>query len=108
MAMRAVKVTRKGQITLPAELRKKFEIEEGDIVYIREGEHGLEILTPGDWVARTAGMFRDETREHPIEWDRDEIWTEIARERLERSLEHSSEEDIHTIAEPSGEPYDHN
>lgn len=59
MAMRAVKVTRKGQITLPAELRKEFGIEEGHVLYVAKGEHGIEIRTPGSFVARTAGIFRD-------------------------------------------------
>lgn len=40
MIAKAVKVTRKGQITLPVELRKEFDINEGDIVYVRKGEHG--------------------------------------------------------------------
>jgi AbrB family looped-hinge helix DNA binding protein len=103
MAIRAVKVTRKGQITLPAELRKKFEIEEGDVVYITEGEHGLEIRTPGDWVARTAGMFRDYVGKRPLEWDRDQVWTEIARERFEIT----SVNDFPEASEPSDELNDH-
>ncbi len=102
MAMRAVKVTRKGQITLPAELRNKFEIKEGDIVYINEGEHGLEILTPGDWVTRTAGMFRDYAGERPLEWDREQVWTEIARERFEAAMIDDS-----STPEPSDESHDH-
>lgn len=91
MAMRAVKVTRKGQITLPVELRKKYDIEEGDIVYIREGEHGIEITTPGTFASRTAGIFRDyasklaplepdEIREHAAR-----AWTEDAMMGLEPS-----------------------
>lgn len=59
MVSRTVKVTRKGQITLPAELRKEFGIEEGDTLYFVKGERGIEIRTPGSFVARTAGMFRD-------------------------------------------------
>lgn len=59
MVSRPVKVTRKGQITLPVDLRKEFGIEEGDILYIVKGERGIEIRTPGSFVVRTAGIFRD-------------------------------------------------
>ncbi len=59
MVTKPVKVTRKGQITLPIELRKEFGIEEGDIVYVVKGEHGIEIRTPGSFVTRTAGIFRE-------------------------------------------------
>lgn len=59
MVSRTVKVTRKGQITLPVELRKEFGIEEGDVLYVVRGERGIEIRTPGSFVARTAGIFRD-------------------------------------------------
>lgn len=58
MVTRTVKVTRKGQITLPSELRKEFGIEEGDVLYVVKGERGIEIRTPGSFVARTAGIFR--------------------------------------------------
>ncbi len=59
MVAKPVKVTRKGQITLPSELRKEFGIEEGDVLYVVKGERGIEIRTPGSFVARTAGIFRD-------------------------------------------------
>lgn len=59
MATKPVKVTRKGQITVPIELRKEFGIEEGDLVYVVKGERGIEIRTPGSFVARTAGIFRE-------------------------------------------------
>jgi AbrB family looped-hinge helix DNA binding protein len=59
MATRTVKVTRKGQITLPVELRKEFGIEEGDVLYVVKGERGIEIRTPGSFIVRTAGIFRE-------------------------------------------------
>ena len=89
MVAKAVKVTRKGQITLPAELRRELGINEGDIVYVRKGEHGIEITTPEDIVARTAGIFKeyadklgplepDEIREHAARY-----WTEDAMAGIE-------------------------
>jgi AbrB family looped-hinge helix DNA binding protein len=107
MVTKGVKVTRKGQITLPVELRKEFGIKEGDVVYLRRGEHGIEILTPDDWVARTAGMFRDYAGEGPLEWDRDEVWTEIARERYERSLEDTPRDELPGLNRLPDEPNDH-
>jgi len=101
MVAKAVKVTRKGQITLPVELRREFDINEGDIVYVRKGEHGIEITTPEDFVSRTAGMFKDYVKDGPIEWDRDQIWTDFARERYERLQEYSVEDsDEPTVGPP--------
>jgi len=39
--MTEVSVTRKGQITIPVELRRKFGIEEGAKVEVVEEEHGI-------------------------------------------------------------------
>jgi AbrB family looped-hinge helix DNA binding protein len=103
---KGVKVTRKGQITLPVALRKEFGIEEGDTVFLHRSDRGIEILTSKDWVARTAGMFRDYAADGPLEWDREEIWTEIARERFERTLEDDPKEAARLTADSSGGPYD--
>jgi AbrB family looped-hinge helix DNA binding protein len=51
-------VTRKGQITIPAEIRKEMNIKEGDrVIFVRFG-NSLELLTPGEIVRRTAGSLR--------------------------------------------------
>jgi AbrB family looped-hinge helix DNA binding protein len=96
MVAKAVKVTRKGQITLPVELRKEFDIKEGDIVYVRKGEHGIEITTPEEIVARTAGLFKkyadklgplepDEIREHAARY-----WAEDAMAGIEFGEDNAS------------------
>ena len=36
-----VKVTRKGQITIPKKLREKFGIKEGDLLIVEETENGI-------------------------------------------------------------------
>ena len=95
MVPKAVKVTRKGQITLPAELRKEFDIEEGDIVYVHKGTHGIEIRTPEELTAKLRGTLRDYAQNGPVEWDRDDIWTDIASEREERVLRQIAEESTH-------------
>ena len=40
MISKKIKVTNKGMITIPAELRKKYNIKDGDYVIVQEDEHG--------------------------------------------------------------------
>ena len=41
-----VKVTRKGQTTIPVEVRQKLVIKEGDKLLVEATEHGQVIFTP--------------------------------------------------------------
>jgi len=41
-----VKVTRKGQTTIPVEVREKLVIKEGDRLLVEATEHGQIIFTP--------------------------------------------------------------
>ncbi len=43
--MYKVTVSSKGQISLPAELRRKYELDQGDIMLVQETEEGL-VLSP--------------------------------------------------------------
>jgi antitoxin PrlF len=55
--MALTKITSKGQITLPAEFRKREGFHPGDKVRVREADGAL-IVEPADaWVKRTAGML---------------------------------------------------
>lgn len=66
MALRASKVTRKGQVTIPVEFRKKFHIEEGDTVFFEErGDHVL-IVRPEDTVDWTSGALRQYAKGRPL------------------------------------------
>jgi len=40
MADKVVKVTNKGMITIPAEIRKKYNISDGDYVLVKEEKNG--------------------------------------------------------------------
>jgi len=51
-----VKVTRKGQVTIPANYRKKYKIREGVKVAFRE-EHGRLIIEPITPIEDLAGVF---------------------------------------------------
>lgn len=62
--MKEVIVTRKGQITIPAEYRKKYNIEVGDRVLIEDTGRGL-LLKPIPSLEELAGadVGRYETKE---------------------------------------------
>lgn len=55
---RTTKVTRKGQVTIPVELREEFGLEEGDEVVWQSGEEGL-VVRPAKRDAGR-GMLVDE------------------------------------------------
>lgn len=56
-------VTRKGQITIPAEVRHEPQIREGDrVVVVRERDHAI-LRRAEDVVARTAGALSKNRRE---------------------------------------------
>ena len=46
MIQKTVKITNKGMISIPASLRKKFHLKDGDHVIIGENENGTMQITP--------------------------------------------------------------
>lgn len=42
--LKSVKVGSRGQIVIPLELRKKFDIKEGEILFVCENESRIEII----------------------------------------------------------------
>jgi AbrB family looped-hinge helix DNA binding protein len=49
-------MTRKGQITIPVEIRRRWDLKEGDrVTFIEDGDE-VKIVPVGDVVARTAGI----------------------------------------------------
>lgn len=46
MADKVVKVTNKGMISIPAEIRKKYKISDGDYVLVKEEENGQIRIIP--------------------------------------------------------------
>lgn len=59
MTIRIVTVKQKGQITLPADLRRKYHFEEDSKVAIEERAGALVMSHPEDVVDPTAGIFKD-------------------------------------------------
>ena len=63
MATHLTVMTRKGQITIPADVRRALGLKQGDKVAVSL-DNGRALLMPyGSVVARTAGILRDDT--HP-------------------------------------------
>lgn len=57
-------VTRKGQITIPVEIRRALDLKEGDkVVVVLQGDEAR-IRAAGSVVARTEGLFN--TRKPPL------------------------------------------
>ena len=52
-----VKVTRKGQTTIPVEVRQKLVIKEGDKLLVEATEHGQVVLTPIRKLEDSAGIY---------------------------------------------------
>lgn len=51
-------VTRKGQVTIPAEIRKALGIQRGDKVAFQLEDHHVRLSRAGSVVERTAGVFQ--------------------------------------------------
>ena len=52
-----VKVTRKGQTTIPIEVRQKLVIREGDRLLVEATERGQVVFTPIRRLEECAGMY---------------------------------------------------
>lgn len=78
----------KGQITIPATLRQKMQWSEGIEVIFEERDGSLVLTSAEDLVNRTAGSLAAYAKpDEPLEYDRDEIWSEMALERWNRVLD---------------------
>lgn len=65
MIEKSVKVTNKGMISIPAAIRKKYNINDGDYVVVREDEDGTLRLIPIESIEslRKRALTIDESRE---------------------------------------------
>lgn len=82
MASQSSKVTRKGQVTIPAELREEFDIREGDYVVFQRVNDDLVVKREMDIVKRTAGALKQYRKATPIDPadERAAVEATIARE----------------------------
>ncbi len=55
--MAATKMTRKGQVTIPAEIRQHLHLSEGDLFVVEEVDGKVVFESQRDIARRTAGVF---------------------------------------------------
>ena len=72
-------MTRKGQITVPAEVRRAMGVSVGDRIAVRVDDSGEVQIAPAEsWTARTAGIFRDFVTGPPMTAEELRIAAEVA------------------------------
>ena len=81
----ASKVTRKGQVTVPIEIRRALGINEGDHVTFVLDDGGARLKRRGSVVEQTAGMFKTDGPPLSAEELRAAAEQAIADEVMERS-----------------------
>lgn len=84
MNERVTVVTRKGQITIPAEIRKALELSEGDKVAVSLDGEEVKVRRSHGVVARTAGILRSDTAALSAEELREAAERAIAEDVVER------------------------
>ena len=79
------RVTRKGQVTVPVQIRKALGLNEGDTVaFVLEGRKGARLRRCRNVVDQTAGVFQTEAAPLPAEKLRDVAEGAIAQSVVER------------------------
>jgi AbrB family looped-hinge helix DNA binding protein len=81
-------VTRKGQVTIPAEARKALGIKEGDVVSFVWQDNSLKLERLQSWTDRTKGIFKHAARGLTREQEKEEFEQAVADEVIE-SLDRS-------------------
>ncbi len=63
--MAATKMTRKGQVTIPAAIREKLHLKEGDFLVVNEVGGKVVMESQREIIHRTAGVFAEYARNLP-------------------------------------------
>ena len=86
MAVAVSTVTRKGQVTLPVEIRRALGIKQGDKIAFEVDGQGVARLARQDtFTARTAGIVKTNRPPLPVEELRKAAEAAVADEASERS-----------------------
>lgn len=82
MPQRTTVLTRKGQITIPVEIRRALALEEGDqlAVILEDGQARLVPSGRGSVVTRTAGALKSDRPRLSAEEERDAFERAVAEE----------------------------
>jgi antitoxin PrlF len=78
-------VTRKGQVTIPADIRRALGIEEGDKVAFVLEDDQVKLTRKGSVVEQTAGALKSNIPALSLREEREAAEQAIAEEALERS-----------------------
>lgn len=92
MAVHSVNVRHKGQMTLPVEVREDLGIKEGGRLLLERRGNDWVLVRPEDLVDKLAGSLSAFATDEPLQWNREELWAEIAEERDSRVLQHINED----------------
>lgn len=87
-----VRVSAKGQATIPQPLREKFGIDSPGRVRFRENEQGEIVVEPVPHPSETRGVFASDEYEEGEVWDRLDEMNEREREREAAELRKLREE----------------
>ena len=85
--MEIAKVTSKGQITIPIDIRRKLGVKEGDkILFVEEGDRVVIMNSSMEALRRAQAAFAGEAERLGLEDEQDvaDLVAELRRERLER------------------------
>jgi AbrB family looped-hinge helix DNA binding protein len=79
-------IQKAGRVTIPAELRKKYNLQEGDAVIISEEDHFLKIVTRRHALEQARFLLKDASfsTDEFLEWRREEAKREQDRFRQDR------------------------
>jgi len=78
MVEKSVKVTNKGMISIPAEIRKKYNIKDGDYVVVKEESGSIKLIPIEDIDSlRERALTIEESREIFMRSRREDRETEI-------------------------------
>lgn len=66
MTTKMTKMTRKGQVTIPVDIRETLDLHEGDYFIVRRDEHRVVLERASDALRRTAGVFADYALPTPL------------------------------------------
>jgi AbrB family looped-hinge helix DNA binding protein len=78
-------ITRKGQVTIPVEMRRSLGLKEGDRVAFQVDGKVVRIMPLDSWVARTAGIFKSDLPPMTAEELREAAEIAIIEDVMERS-----------------------
>ena len=85
--MEIAKVTSKGQITIPIDIRRKLGVKEGDkILFIEEGDRVIIMNSSMEALRRAQAAFAGKAERLGLEDEQDvaDLVAELRRERMER------------------------